>query len=49
MTAPHLNPTTIAFAHRHLVTKALAEFSHERLIAPDADGSSFTVHAGPST
>lgn len=39
-TAPHLRPETTAAAHRHLVAKALAEFSHERLLAPVAlDGS----------
>lgn len=32
--APHLRPETMAVAHRHLVAKALSEFSHERLLAP---------------
>ena len=32
--APHLNPRTMAAAQRHLVAKALAEFAHERLLAP---------------
>ena len=32
--APHLNPAAMAVAHRHLVAKALAEFAHERLLAP---------------
>ncbi|WP_114560131.1 GNAT family N-acetyltransferase [Desertihabitans aurantiacus] len=32
--AAHLEPGVAARAHRHLVTKALAEFSHERLLAP---------------
>ncbi|MFD1827983.1 IucA/IucC family protein [Mumia zhuanghuii] len=32
--APHLNPRTMAEAQRHLVAKALAEFAHERLLAP---------------
>lgn len=35
----HLDPATIAVAHRHLVAKAIAEFSHERLIQPRPDGS----------
>ena len=35
-------------AHRHLCAKALAEFSHERLIAPvpDADTGAYEVRAG---
>ncbi|WP_326553144.1 GNAT family N-acetyltransferase [Micromonospora sp. NBC_01813] len=40
----HLNPAAIATAHRHLVTKAIAEFSHERLISPELDDQ---VPAGP--
>lgn len=37
MTAPaaHLSPTHFARAQRHLVAKAIAEFSHERLLAPE--------------
>lgn len=35
--AAHLRPETMAVAHRHLVAKALAEFSHERLLAPVPD------------
>ncbi|MEV6342294.1 GNAT family N-acetyltransferase [Actinoplanes sp. NPDC051851] len=34
MSVPHLRPETIAYAHRRLIAKAIAEFSHERLIAP---------------
>ncbi|GLY04601.1 GNAT family N-acetyltransferase [Actinoplanes sp. NBRC 101535] len=34
MSVPHLNPATIALAHRRLIAKAIAEFSHERLISP---------------
>ncbi|WP_456787708.1 IucA/IucC family protein [Cellulomonas sp. P5_C5] len=41
--APHLNPVAMAVAHRHLVTKALSEFAHERLLAPVADGAGFRV------
>ncbi|WP_262852506.1 IucA/IucC family protein [Mumia quercus] len=36
--AAHLNPEAMAHAQRHLVAKALAEFSHERLLAPEAVG-----------
>lgn len=48
-TASHLTPATLARAQRHLVAKALAEFSHERLIAPEpADGGwrLAVAHAG---
>ena len=36
----HLTPAAMARAHRDLVAKAIAEFSHERLLepAPDGDG-----------
>lgn len=34
MNADHLSPSTLAGAQRHLVTKAIAEFSHERLLEP---------------
>jgi siderophore synthetase component len=30
----HLNPETLARAQRHLVAKAIAEFSHERMLDP---------------
>lgn len=30
----HLTPETLAAVQRHLVTKALSEFAHERLLAP---------------
>jgi siderophore synthetase component len=33
--APHLEPRAMARAHRHVVTKALSEFAHERLVAPE--------------
>lgn len=36
--AAHLNPEAMAHAQRHLVAKALAEFSHERLLTPDSTG-----------
>jgi len=37
MTAPaaHLSPAHLAQAQRHLVAKAIAEFSHERLLSPE--------------
>jgi len=35
--ADHLTPEHLAAAQRHLVTKALAEFAHERLLAPARD------------
>ncbi|HKS02185.1 MAG TPA: IucA/IucC family siderophore biosynthesis protein, partial [Arthrobacter sp.] len=33
--APHLTPERWAVANRHLVRKALAEFSHERILVPE--------------
>ncbi|MDI6103187.1 GNAT family N-acetyltransferase [Actinoplanes sp. NEAU-A12] len=38
MSVPHLRPEAIEFAHRRLIAKAIAEFSHERLITPVALG-----------
>ncbi|WP_029431065.1 IucA/IucC family siderophore biosynthesis protein [Blastococcus sp. URHD0036] len=39
--AEHLEPGAMGRAHRHVVTKALSEFAHERLITPvPADGES---------
>ncbi len=51
MNADHLNPATLAAAQRHLVAKAIAEFSHERLLAPaQADGAwRLTSPAGRTT
>ena len=45
MTAPatHLTPAALATAQRHLVAKAIAEFSHERLIAPEAHGGGWRL------
>ncbi len=37
MSPAHLNPDTLARAQRHLVAKALAELSHERLLSPAPD------------
>lgn len=42
--AAHLTPEHLAAAQRHLVAKALAEFAHERLLAPSLDRS---APAGP--
>lgn len=36
---PHLRPEHMQPAQRHLVAKALAEFSHERLISPERETS----------
>lgn len=36
--ATHLRPDTMAVAQRHLVAKAIAEFTHERLLAPVDEG-----------
>ncbi|GAB6983832.1 GNAT family N-acetyltransferase [Nocardioides pyridinolyticus] len=47
----HLLPENLAVAQRHLVTKAIAEFAHERLLAPVADGDRWllTTPAGDTT
>ena len=37
--ATHLTPERWAAANRHLVRKALAEFSHERILSPERTGS----------
>ncbi|MGN6109777.1 MAG: GNAT family N-acetyltransferase, partial [Kofleriaceae bacterium] len=34
----HLTPDLLARAQRHLVTKAISEFAHERLLTPVGDG-----------
>ena len=34
--AVHLSPAAMAIAQRHLVAKAIAEFTHERLLAPES-------------
>ncbi|MBF4584029.1 GNAT family N-acetyltransferase [Curtobacterium sp. VKM Ac-2865] len=47
--AAHLRPEHLEPAQRHLVAKAIAEFTHERLIAPTADGDAWQVRAGAST
>ncbi|GAA1866652.1 GNAT family N-acetyltransferase [Asanoa iriomotensis] len=41
----HLTPETMAVAHRRLVAKAIAEFSHERILTPERDGDDgYAVH-----
>ncbi|WP_114855298.1 GNAT family N-acetyltransferase [Brachybacterium sp. YJGR34] len=35
----HLTPELVAASHRHLVTKAIAEFSHERMLHPQPLGA----------
>jgi len=47
--AAHLRPEHLDVAERHLVAKAITEFTHERLIAPVADGDGWRLAAGPST
>ncbi|WP_144760425.1 GNAT family N-acetyltransferase [Curtobacterium sp. 9128] len=47
--AAHLRPEHLDVAERHLVAKALAEFTHERLITPETDGDGWCVPAGRST
>ncbi len=48
MNVDHLNPDTLARAQRHLVAKAIAEFSHERLLEPEP-GYRLTSPDGRST
>ncbi|WP_276324153.1 IucA/IucC family siderophore biosynthesis protein [Streptomyces sp. RFCAC02] len=47
----HLDPEHWARAERHLIRKALAEFSHERLLTPEPDGRDgwFTVRSDDGT
>lgn len=45
----HLTPATMAEAQRRLVAKAIAEFAHERLLAPSATETGWRVTAGAST
>ncbi|GAB3167466.1 hypothetical protein GCM10027059_28400 [Myceligenerans halotolerans] len=45
--AAHLRPALADAAHRHLVAKALAEFTHERLVLPEPAGES--ASAGGAT
>jgi siderophore synthetase component/RimJ/RimL family protein N-acetyltransferase len=43
MSVPHLRPETIEYAHRRLIAKAIAEFSHERLISPIEEGDRYRL------
>lgn len=46
----HLTPATMARAHRALVAKAIAEYAHERLLAPQPDGDGcWRLDLGPAT
>lgn len=47
--AAHLRPEHLEPAERHLVAKAIAEFTHERLIAPAQEGDAWRLDAGDST
>jgi siderophore synthetase component len=47
--AAHLRPEHLEPAERHLVAKAIAEFSHERLVSPSPDGPGWRLDAGRST
>ncbi len=47
--AAHLRPEHLELAERHLVAKAIAEFTHERMIAPAQDGVGWRLDAGDST
>ena len=41
----HLDPTIWAEANRRLVAKALAEFAHERLLAPEPEGDGYALRS----
>ncbi len=41
--ATHLTPSNLALAQRHLVAKAIAEFSHERLLSPEPHGDGWRI------
>lgn len=45
----HLRPEVMDVAQRHLVAKAIAEFSHERLLRPARCDEGWQVTAGAST
>ncbi|OIH95629.1 siderophore synthetase [Curtobacterium sp. MCBA15_001] len=47
--AAHLRPEHLEPAERHLVAKAIAEFTHERLVSPVTDGDGWRLDAGAST
>ncbi|WP_037802857.1 hypothetical protein, partial [Streptomyces resistomycificus] len=41
----HLSPERWEKANRQLIRKALAEFAHERLLAPEKDGDEYVVRS----
>lgn len=41
--AEHLTPETLAEVQRHLVAKAISEFAHERMLAPEPDGPAYVL------
>lgn len=47
--AAHLTPHAWATATRELLRKAIAEFTHERLLSPVADGNGFTLTSDDGT
>ena len=47
--APHLSPTHLERAQRHLLAKALGELSHERLLSPEPVGDGWRVVAPDGT
>lgn len=51
LTRDHLTPDNLSRAQRHLVTKAISELAHERLLAPAPDGDRWllTTPAGDTT
>ncbi|PZE69632.1 GNAT family N-acetyltransferase [Curtobacterium sp. MCBD17_021] len=46
--AAHLRPEHLVVAQRHLVAKAVAEFTHERLVTPRPDGDGWLLDTGGS-
>ncbi|MCC9198317.1 IucA/IucC family siderophore biosynthesis protein [Arthrobacter sp. zg-Y820] len=48
-TTAHLTPERWATANRHLIRKALAEFSHERILAPEPVSPAADTAAAPAT
>ena len=47
--ARHLNPANLARAQRALVAKAITEFAHEWIIAPERDGDEFVLETPDGT
>ncbi|HEY4616054.1 MAG TPA: GNAT family N-acetyltransferase, partial [Citricoccus sp.] len=47
---PHLSPQRWAAANRHVTAKAIAEFTHERLLSPTPEsGSESGIESGPGS